>query len=257
VEPLARAGFAAKGVVYLILGALLTRAALGAGGRLTNPRGALRTLVGESYGRPLLAVLALGLVGYALWRFLEAFADANRSGTKPGALAVRAGYAASGFIYGSLAVYTAGLAFRFDGDGSAGGALDQWISASMAHWLVPLVGVGLIAYAIQQFAGAWQGKLDSRLSAGTAAREAGAWVIAVSRFGVAARACVFVGLGALLLTVRARSASAAADTDMTDSLRWLSQLPSGRWVLAAVALGLGAYGIYQLLHARYRRIVAP
>jgi hypothetical protein len=28
-------------------------------------------------------------------------------------------------------------------------------------------------------------------------------------------------------------------------------------VLAAVALGLAAYGVYQLVHARYRRIVAP
>ena len=44
VEPLARAGFAAKGIVYLILGGLATSAALGAGGRITDMRGALRAL---------------------------------------------------------------------------------------------------------------------------------------------------------------------------------------------------------------------
>jgi hypothetical protein len=82
-------------------------------------------------------------------------------------------------------------------------------------------------------------------------------VLTVSRFGIAARACVFVGIGVLLLTSRTKTASAATHTDTIDSLQWLSHLPNGDWVLAAVALGLGAYGIYQLVHARYRRIVAP
>jgi Domain of Unknown Function (DUF1206) len=257
LESLARAGFAAKGIVYLILGTLVTQAAFGTGGRITDMRGALRTILREPYGRPLIGVLAAGLVGYALWRFLEAFADANRKGTKPKALGVRAGYAVSGLVYGSLAIYAWRLALHAPERGSGGTALDGWIDASVAGWLVPLAALGLIGYAIQQFASAWRGKLDSSVSAGEAAREAGGWVIAVSRFGIAARACVFVGIGVLLLTSRARSASAAAATDTTDSLRWLSDLPNGDWVLAAVALGLGAYGVYQLVHARYRRIVAP
>ena len=112
LEPIARAGFAAKGIVYLILGTLVTQAAFGAGGRITE-------LLGEPYGRPLLALLAMGLVGYALWRFLEAFADANRKGTSPKALGVRAGYAASGVVYGSLAIYATRLALRVPGAASS------------------------------------------------------------------------------------------------------------------------------------------
>ena len=255
---MARAGFAAKGIVYLILGSLVTQAAFGAGGRITDMRGALRALLSEPYGRPVLGVLAAGLVGYAVWRFLEAFADANQKGTKPTALGVRAGYAVSGFVYGSLAIYAARLAFRAPAGGHGGGSgLDGWIDQSAADWLVPLAGVCLIGYAIQQFASAWRGKLDSRVSAGAAARETGRWIINVSRFGIAARACVFAGIAALLLTSPSKSPSAAADTDTTDSLQLLAHLPSGRWVLAAVALGLASYGVYQLVHARYRRIVAP
>jgi hypothetical protein len=257
LERLARAGFAAKGIVYLILGTLLTRAAFGTGGRITDMRGALRSILLEPYGRPLLGVLGAGLVGYALWRFLEAFADANRRGTSPKALGVRAGYAASGIVYGSLAIYAGRLALRAPGRGRGNSALDGWIDASFASWLVPLAALGLIGYAIQQFASAWRGKLDPRVSAGEAAREAGRWVITLSRFGIAARACVFAGIGVLLLTSGTMTASAAANTDTIDSLRWLSHLPNGEWVLAAVALGLGAYGVYQLVHARYRRIVAP
>jgi len=259
LEPLARAGFAAKGVVYLILGTLVTRAAFRAGGRITDMRGALRELLGHRYGAILLGALAVGLIGYALWRFLEAFADADRKGTKASALAVRAGYAASGLVYGSLAVYAARLALHDPAGrkGSLPSGLDAWISASAAEWLIPLAALCLIGYAIQQFVSAWRGKLDSRVSAGEAEQETGSWVIAVSRFGIAARACVLAGIGVLLLTSPQKSASAAAETNTVDSLQWLSRLPSGRWVLAAVAVGLAAYGVYQLVHARYRRIVAP
>jgi hypothetical protein len=258
VEPLARAGFAAKGIVYLILGGLATSAAIGAGGRITDMRGALRALLREPFGEPLLWPLAVGLIGYAIWRFLEAFADANRQGRTPKALALRAGYAASGVVYGSLAVYALKLAAHAHASGAGGGdALDGWIGASTAAWLIPLAGVALIGYAVQQFVSAWRGRLDSRFSTGSARREAGPWVIALSRFGIAARACVFAGVGVLLLQLPSRTVTAARHTDTTDSLRWLVGLPSGRWVLVAVALGLGAYGVYQVLHARYRRIVAP
>ena len=258
VEPLARAGFAAKGIVYLILGGLATSAALGAGGRITDMRGALRALLRQPFGEPLLAVLAVGLVGYALWRFLEAFADANREGRTPKAIALRAGYGASGVVYGSLAVYALRLAAHARASGGGGGeALEGWIDASTAAWLIPLAGLALLGYAVQQFTSAWRGRLDSRFSTGSARREAGAWVVAVSRFGVAARACVFAGVGVLLLQLPSRTVTAARQTDTTDSLRWLAALPSGRWVLAAVAVGLAAYGVYQVLHARYRRIAPP
>ena len=72
-----------EGIVYLILGGLATSAALGAGGRITDMRGALRAPLREPFGEALLGLLALGLVGYAIWRFLEAFADANREGRTP------------------------------------------------------------------------------------------------------------------------------------------------------------------------------
>src|SRR5918998_419033 len=78
---LARLGFAAKGAVYIIVGLLASHAALGRGGGTTDPRGALHTIAARSYGSFLLALVAIGLIGYALWRFVEAWVDPEGKGT--------------------------------------------------------------------------------------------------------------------------------------------------------------------------------
>lgn len=66
VAPLARLGYASKGILYLVVGVLAGKAALGAG-RVTDTKGALRNLHAQPFGQVLLLVLALGLAGYAIW----------------------------------------------------------------------------------------------------------------------------------------------------------------------------------------------
>ena len=251
-EGFARAGFVAKGIVYLIIGWLAVRAATGSGGRLTDSEGAIRSLLSAGQGRVLIGGLAVGLAGYALWRFLEAFADANRKGTDAGGLAARAGYALSGTIYGSLAFDAARIASR-QGRGGGSAVVESFVG-DVLGWALPLVALGLIGYAIHQIAKAFSGKLSERLNIGSAVREVGPWVLTISRVGIAARAVVFLGVGLLLLRSPGASVSTAASTGTSDSLRWLARLPQGQLVLAAVGAGLAAYGLYQLVHARYRRI---
>ncbi len=68
LEPLARAGYAAKGVLYLLIGGLAAEVALEAGGATTNSRGAFRVVRDQPFGSALLGILAVGLGGYAIWR---------------------------------------------------------------------------------------------------------------------------------------------------------------------------------------------
>ena len=77
------------------------------------------------------------------------------------------------------------------------------------------------------------------------------WVLGVSRFGVAARGVVFCLIGVFLARATLRHDPAQAG-GVRESLRTLEQ--TGRWVFVVVALGLMAYGVYQLVHARYRNI---
>src|SRR5687768_572715 len=72
VEKFARFGYAAKGVVYCIVGALAALVAFGYGGETTGSRGALDTIANQPFGRVLLGVVAVGLAGYALWQFIRA-----------------------------------------------------------------------------------------------------------------------------------------------------------------------------------------
>jgi hypothetical protein len=78
---LARLGYAAKGIVYIIVGMLAFAAARGSGGRTTGTRGALVEIITQPFGEILLAIVALGLVGYVLWRFVQAIVDPEHKGT--------------------------------------------------------------------------------------------------------------------------------------------------------------------------------
>ena len=53
VKRFARLGYAAKGLIYILVGALATMAAFGYGGRTDGSRGALHTLLGQPFGRVL------------------------------------------------------------------------------------------------------------------------------------------------------------------------------------------------------------
>jgi Domain of Unknown Function (DUF1206) len=77
------------------------------------------------------------------------------------------------------------------------------------------------------------------------------WIVAVSRFGIAARGIVFCLVG--YFAIRAASEHDASEVGgLAESLRTVAA--AGRWPFLAVALGLVAYGVYELVNARYRRI---
>ena len=254
VVPLARLGFAVKGAVYLILGLLALLAGLGErGGRITDTHGAIATVLGQPYGRAVVAVLALGLALYSMWRFLEAFADANRIGTRASAIGKRIGWAFSGVGYGLVALDAGRLALQWRSGGTRPPA--TLTGLPIAPWLVTVVGIGIIVYAAMEIRRALAPRFSERLNIGRVAREGGRLVVGISRTGIAARAIVMAALGVVLL--RARSAAAAANSDMADSLRLVAALPSGKWGLVLVAAGLMAYGVYMVVHAKYRHIAAP
>ena len=119
VEPLARFGYGAKGFVYLLVGGLAFVVAIGAGGETSGSSGALASIADSTAGRVLLALVAAGLFGYAVWGAVRAVHNPeNDSGGK------RAYHGLAAVLYAMLALEAARLALSgggATGGGSAGG----------------------------------------------------------------------------------------------------------------------------------------
>jgi hypothetical protein len=253
---LARAGYAAKGIIYLVIGGLAVRAALGAGGRATDSRGALGTIGDSAAGRGLLLLMGIGLVGYALWAVTSALLDAEDRGGDAKGIALRAAQSARGLAYGALGVEALAFVARSGGSGGGSGA-EHWTARAMElPWgrvLVGLAGAGIAAYALYQF---WRGarkNLRKRLRVGAENPDAVRWVVRLARFGIIARGVVFLMIGWFVMRAAWRRDAAEAG-GIGDSLAALGAQPYGSLVLGAAALGLIAYGVWQLANARYREM---
>jgi hypothetical protein len=254
VERLARVGYTAKAMLYFTVGILAAQAALGRGGRATDMRGALRVMHGATLGRIVLLVIAAGLLGYALWRLVEAVFDAERRGSDVKGVALRIGSAGRGVLHGALAIAALRLVAG-DRSSSMREHPRYWTAQAFGlpagELLVWIAGLGLIGYGLYQFYRAWAPKLGRQLRLGRIPKDAVGLVVGISRFGIAARGVVFCLIGFFLVRAAMRHDPAQAG-GLRESLGALANF--GRWPFVVVALGLVAYGVYQLVNARYRLI---
>ena len=255
IEWLARVGYAAKAVLYTVVGVLALQSALGSGGKTTGSRGALTTLVRQEFGALILVIIAAGLFGYAAWRIIEAILDPERRGTTAKGLALRTSFAVRGIVHAALGLQAVRLATGTARD--RGQAVETWtarlLDAPFGRWLVVGAGLAVAAYGIYQLYRAWAAKLSRQLDLASLSREAGSWLLIVCRCGIAARGVVFGICGWYLVRAGiAHNATTAADTG--EALGAIARQPFGHWLLAIVAVGLIAYGAYEVVQARYRVI---
>ena len=103
-EALTRIGFGARGIMYLLIGYLALRS-----GRTEDALGAMQWL-GSGSGRIVVGLMALGFLGYGLWRLTEAAIDSEGHGSDAKGAVVRAAGVASGLIHLGLSFYAARLA---------------------------------------------------------------------------------------------------------------------------------------------------
>lgn len=165
VVPLARFGYATKGTVYIIIGLLAALAAFNRGGRTTDSQGAFTEILSQPYGQLLLGAVAAGLVGYALWCFIQAVKDTENQGSKAKGIVIRLGYGAIGLIHTSLA-FTAvqlmiGSRSSYKGEESSREWTATLLAQPFGQWFVGTVGVAIIIAAIIQFYQAYTGDRKS------------------------------------------------------------------------------------------------
>lgn len=248
-----RLGYAVKGVVYIVMGLLALVASFGKGGKTADTKGAIVTIGEAPFGKLALLVIVIGLFGYTAWRLVSAATDAERKGDDPTGIGMRLGAAARGLMYGTLAVWT--LEYlktdrQVGGDKSVS-LTDRVLGLPAGRWIVIAAGLGFIAYAFYQVYRAFSEKFLDHLAMTRESAETRKSVTAIGKFGITARAVVFGMIGVLFIKSGWAYDPAKAG-GIQKSLRVLSQQPMGEVLLKVVALGLMAFGIFQIATARFR-----
>lgn len=254
----ARLGHAAKGFLYVLLGALAALEALGLGGRTASPTEALSTVRGTAAGMALLWVTAVGLAAYALWAVFSAVADAEGFGTDGAGIARRAGTGVGAIVYGGLAVSAFHLVTSIgaaSNDGGAQPATEALLGQPAGPWLVGTVALVLALYALFQLSTAVTAAFMRRLSLAGAMSGRRELVKRIGQVGISARAAALLLIAGFLLRA-AIDENARRARGLEGSLETLKEQPYGRWLLLALAAGLVAYGVYSVIRGLYMRIHA-
>jgi hypothetical protein len=256
--PLGRAGYAAKGFVYLVVGGLAAKAALGQGGETTDSRGALAQVLQVPHGEALMLLLAVGLAGYAVWCALAALVDTDHRGQDVSGLVQRIGQGVTTVVYASLAATAIGFALgsggQANGDQEAQDRTAWLMSHPFGQWLVGAVGLIVIGVGVSHLVLAARASFERELESAGLSSTARDAVLAVGRIGYAAHG-VTLGIVGVFVVVAAVQSQPEQARGLGGALAALLAQPFGPALLACVAVGLAAYGATMLVMARYRRML--
>jgi hypothetical protein len=257
IEPVARIGYGAKGVVYCLIGMIAVMVAVGLRERVADQRGVMKTLLAQPFGKVMLLAMTVGLSCYTLWYFVQAILDPEGAGHDWKGAAKRVGQLGKGMVHAGLVLAILRLMIGLRSDESTDARARDWTAWVMGFpagiWMVAGIGVGVLGYGFFQIWRAWKISLDEQLELARFGRVGHAVVIWLSRFGLFARAVLFGTMG-IFLIVAAMRADPREARGVAAAMKALEEQRYGPVILGAVAMGLFAYGVYQFLRAKYRRI---
>jgi uncharacterized membrane protein YidH (DUF202 family) len=256
VSRFARTGLIAKGIVYCLLGFLSFMAAFGLGGQKADKQNTVNFLHEQPFGKVILILIAIGLLCYTAWRFIQAIKDTEQKGKDAKGVFSRLRYAFSGLVYLGLAVYAIKIVLNGNNGGDNGNSRQHIIAGILeqpfGQWLVGLVAVGFFAAGIHQVYKAFSGNYRKNISydhLGEAKRNI---LDRAGKLGYTARGMVWGILGYFLL--RAALHNNPSEAQGTKQVFDFLENNGGAILMGIVALGLVAYGIFMFVRARYEHL---
>lgn len=251
INVLARFGLVARGIIYVVIGAIALMLALGAARHAPDRTGALEAIASKPFGYILLWVVTIGFGGLALWKIVQA-AVARLNPTK--AHRLRAIGSAIGYTIACVTTY---WFVRFGRVPASSDTTSRDLTATvMSHsggpFLVLLAGVIAVVAGIYMVIEALRLEFTRYLRMGWMSRRTQDTVVTLGRFGYAARGVIVFLIGLTLIDAAA-SYNPAKATGVDGALRTIAGWPFGPVLLILVALGLIAFGVLSFLEAKWRR----
>jgi hypothetical protein len=256
MERLARWGYAVKGFLYIAIGFISIAGALGETSSPADQLGAIVTFSKLPYAALLLWMILIGLVSYSLWGLIRAVLDPFHKGRDLKGLVARGGYLVSAATYASFVLPTYHLingARGGSGTNSTVKLVSQVMNMPLGRWIVGAIGVAAIAAGLYQIYMGY--KMDFEQQFKPYALTADQLRIAkqLGRYGTMARGLVFAIVGYFVCLAALQSNPGHA-RGFDGALDYLAKQPYGLWLLAIVALGLIAFGIYAFMSAAWFKL---
>jgi len=252
---LARAGYAANGLVHILIGAIALVVAFGGDG-VSDQSGALMAIAGVPFGFLLLWIVAITLWALGVWQLLEGILMrassqeapevAGKWGRRVGAWGQAAIFIALGLIAASVA-----LGARVDTEEAAENASRGLLSIPGGPIVLFLLGVGIgiggIVFIVMGARRTFRNKMD------IPEQGIGRGVAGLGTVGFIAKGVALVIVG-VLLVIASLSSDADAAGGLDGALQALLALAFGPMLVGVVAAGFIAYGLFCLFRAKFARL---
>ena len=263
-----RAGWAAKGVVYLVAGVLAVMIVLKSFGwsssattKEASPTGAIKTIGGSTGGAVLLWGLALGMLLYAAWRVVSALMP---GGADAKGVVKRIGFLLSAVIYTTFAITAISLARSSSANANANANGNSKVTSLtariMAHssgrLVIGVIGAIVIGAGLYRIAKGVKRDVTDELDLSGMSRRREHWTRRLGVVGEVGRG-VGIGLIGFFLLRAALTFNAAQATGLDGALRRLAVQSWGALIVAVVGVGFVSYGMFCLESFTHRRLQAP
>jgi hypothetical protein len=254
LEMVARAGFVGYGIIHLIFAWIAFQVAFGGSSQESDQSGALQTLAGNGFGKFLLVLIAIGMVGLAIWQGFEAAIGESGPQDKA-AIAERVVSGVRAVLYLVLAFYSVNV--LRGAKASMAQSQEDKSAGIMAHsggrWLVGLVGLVVIGVGIGIFVYGLLKKFTKRLKMQEMRASVRKSTVRLGMGGYTAKGVAYFIAGLLVVT-----AAVTYDPDkargLDAALKTLAGHPWGVWLLALIGLGIAAFGVFCFAQAKYRKV---
>lgn len=256
IETLGRLGHAAIAVVYLIIGVLAFQLAIGTGGEISGTRDAIREIGQQPYGKTLLGLMAIGLLGYTAWRWVQAARDTEGAGKDAKGIVKRIGYATSGLAYLLLGCYAGSLALGWASTSDSSSSQSGPSFLLDSTWGRVLLGAaGLITIGTACYFGykAYRAKFMTKYRLSKMSEKARVLALHAGRIGLSTRGIAFAIVGGFIVMSAVRGTSGGDIAGLSDALAAIAAQSYGKTLLGITGFGLICYAVHMALMSWYRR----